>query len=286
MFNDKRLREIYKDADETNYLLEIGYNKSRNDNKQFGVDLTKPKGDNLWGRMLLNRIEHAPKPLDLRNSLEVCCGNGFLFFSLSQFCKTDCSSHFIDISITQIKDFSDRVHNLRASAPQMLVGDVLELPYSNGTFNLVYGNSFLHHLPDVGAGLREFSRVLRPGGCFIAFHEPTHTAPWLENILAQLKQIVSQCEVSNSLTDIWLFKPLHISHFIKDCGFSSACTVPRNLLSSFFVSPIQTCLGEIGLPRWNKPVIFAKILCDTLDKLFPAQVRQAWSPSLALIAIK
>jgi SAM-dependent methyltransferase len=47
------------------------------------------------------------------------------------------------------------------------------LPYLDATFDLVFNNSALEHIPDVDAALREIARVTRPGGTF-AFNVLNH----------------------------------------------------------------------------------------------------------------
>jgi SAM-dependent methyltransferase len=42
--------------------------------------------------------------------------------------------------------------------------DALDLPIADGSVDLVYGNAFVHHLPDRPRFLAEVMRVLRPGG--------------------------------------------------------------------------------------------------------------------------
>lgn len=44
------------------------------------------------------------------------------------------------------------------------VGDVYELPYADGEFDVVHAHQVLQHLTDPVAALREMSRVCRPGG--------------------------------------------------------------------------------------------------------------------------
>lgn len=44
------------------------------------------------------------------------------------------------------------------------VADAEHLPFSDGTFDLVYSWGVLHHTPDTESAVREVRRVLRPGG--------------------------------------------------------------------------------------------------------------------------
>jgi len=54
---------------------------------------------------------------------------------------------------------------------QLVRGDILRLPVADGRFDVAFCRSVLHHLADLGQGLREIYRVLRPGGLFIAANE-------------------------------------------------------------------------------------------------------------------
>ncbi len=48
------------------------------------------------------------------------------------------------------------------------IGDAQELPFADGSFDLVCANWVLYHVEDLGRGLAELARVLRPGGLLVA----------------------------------------------------------------------------------------------------------------------
>ena len=54
-------------------------------------------------------------------------------------------------------------HSAPANAP-IVQGDMLEAPFAEGTFDLVWAVNALNHLHDPAAGVRRLARLLRPGG--------------------------------------------------------------------------------------------------------------------------
>jgi len=47
--------------------------------------------------------------------------------------------------------------------------DLCQLPFAEGTFDLVYSLGVLHHLPDPGQGTRSLSAMLKPGGQMLVY---------------------------------------------------------------------------------------------------------------------
>lgn len=49
------------------------------------------------------------------------------------------------------------------------LGDAQNLPFADETFDIVYMNAVLEHVPDVAKAFKEVARVLKPGGIFIGY---------------------------------------------------------------------------------------------------------------------
>jgi SAM-dependent methyltransferase len=102
-------------------------------------------------------------------TLEVGCGTGLFTKELA---NTDNRIVAIDISDALISEAKERV-----SAPNVhfVVGNAYATGFSSGSFDFIVGSSSLHHL-DVDCALKEFSRILKPGGK-IMFTEPNMMNP-------------------------------------------------------------------------------------------------------------
>jgi 2-polyprenyl-3-methyl-5-hydroxy-6-metoxy-1,4-benzoquinol methylase len=87
--------------------------------------------------------------------LDVGCANGAILKPLRQ----QHELHGVDISEPLIKDacangFAAKVHDLMQGP----------LPYADGTFDIVFSGETIEHQVDTDWLLREFNRVLKPGG--------------------------------------------------------------------------------------------------------------------------
>lgn len=122
----------------------------------------------LSGRIALWGARTGPQPHDLaldriralapRTALEVGCGQGTF------------AAAMMDAGIEVIAtDQSEAMVGLTAGrGVRALQADVQDLPFEDGSFDLVVANYMLYHVPDLGRGLLEIVRVLRPGGALVA----------------------------------------------------------------------------------------------------------------------
>ena len=99
--------------------------------------------------------------------LDVGCGTGANLLMLSKYGDAE----GVDVSEDALAFCRERgLENVKLGAAE-------ELPYDDGTFDLVTALDVVEHLDDDLAGLREMRRVLRPGGHVLLF-VPTFMFLW------------------------------------------------------------------------------------------------------------
>ena len=99
--------------------------------------------------------------------LDVGCGTGANLLMLSKYGDAE----GVDISNDALAFCRER------GLDQVKLGAGEELPYDDGTFDLVTAFDVVEHMDDDLAGLREMRRVLRPGGRVLLF-VPTFMFLW------------------------------------------------------------------------------------------------------------
>jgi SAM-dependent methyltransferase len=96
-----------------------------------------------------------------RDVLEAGCGIGT---DAVEFIRARARYHGIDFSPTALELARARPELAGADLVQ---GSIADLPFDDKSFDLVYSNGVIHHMPDTARAIAEFHRVLRPGGTAI-----------------------------------------------------------------------------------------------------------------------
>jgi len=108
--------------------------------------------DRRWRRLT---AEAVVSPED--EVLDACCGTGDLALAAER----------VGGRVTGL-DFSERMlerARRKSATVRWVRGDVLALPFEDGSFDAVTVGFGIRNVEDLEAGLRELARVLRPGGC-------------------------------------------------------------------------------------------------------------------------
>jgi ubiquinone/menaquinone biosynthesis C-methylase UbiE len=118
-------------------------------------------------------LGHGP----LGRVLDVGCGTGYLGLGLAAAGRVE-ELHLVDLSPGMLGRAERNAARLGVDA-SFVRASASSLPYPDGAFDAVISRGVLHHLHDVPAALREWRRVVRPGGPVLALSEPT---PWADRV--------------------------------------------------------------------------------------------------------
>ncbi len=83
------------------------------------------------------------------------------------------------------------LRNHPAAADCLALGDAMQLPYNDDSFDVVMANNMLYHLPDVDAALLEIKRVLKPAGKLLAATDSLQTLPELQLLIRRAISLLS-----------------------------------------------------------------------------------------------
>src|SRR5712692_3696155 len=101
------------------------------------------------------------------SALEVGCGSGGCAHHFAE--STGCRVTALDVNPEGIKSATALAHSksMQSRVTFLLHNAATHLPFADATFDAVYSNDAMCHIPDRLAVLRDFLRVLKPGGRFL-----------------------------------------------------------------------------------------------------------------------
>jgi len=113
-------------------------------------------------RQILNSLGIAPDAL----VLDVGCGAGRLFHLLSPLLSDGGQLIGLDFAIGMLR----RAQEKKGPSAFLICGDICWMPLPGGICDCILGFAVFPHIPDKRAAVREFYRVLKPGGWVAIFH--------------------------------------------------------------------------------------------------------------------
>ena len=136
--------------------------------------------DRLWWRRAARRFAGVLARPEAA-ILDICCGTGDLTFALERVRVRelrDATAHRTPLFGSDFaQPMLDRAHKKAAAHSRSAIfttADALNLPFADSSFDLVTTAFGFRNLVNYEAGLREFARVLKPGGelAILEFSEP------------------------------------------------------------------------------------------------------------------
>ena len=210
--------------------------------------------------------------------LEIGSGTGFFLLNLWQagFVK---EPHATDISPGMLQACGENARRLGCDV-KLRTADAEGLPFTDGSFDLVVGHAFLHHLPDWEQAIRDVYRVLAPGGAVLFAGEPTRAghglAGYAKRAAANAMRLAGRIRpdlvkapalppatederVLRDLefaVDLHTFEPAAVERSCREIGFTNLRTETEELASSLVGWAVRTIESQVrpGLlgQRWGE----------------------------------
>ncbi|MDX2177302.1 MAG: bifunctional demethylmenaquinone methyltransferase/2-methoxy-6-polyprenyl-1,4-benzoquinol methylase UbiE [Candidatus Sumerlaeia bacterium] len=152
--------------------------------------------DRLWRRETARRVLRGLRPQAI---LDVACGTGDLAVELSRQAPR-ARVYGADFTRPMLELATGKDRPRPAGPVRYVEADGMRLPFPDGSFDVLTVAFGLRNMEDYDAALREFHRVLRPGGrlAVLEFTQPeselvrTVYLPYFLNILPRVAGMLSQ----------------------------------------------------------------------------------------------
>jgi ubiquinone/menaquinone biosynthesis C-methylase UbiE len=182
------------------------------------------------------------------DALEIGAGTGYFALNLLQLgivervTATDISPGMLATLAASARRLGLEVRTVRTDAEQ--------LPFEDGSFDLVFGHAVLHHIPDPLRAFSEFRRVLRPGGVVAFCGEPSRSgdrlaalpkragallAPGWRRVLGAAPRAAGEEEGGPWLegeVDVHAFSPADLRRLLGQTGFEATRVRGEELLAN------------------------------------------------------
>ena len=170
--------------------IEKQYQTAQNLTTRISIHDKYSTNQQPFGDWIVSHYEIAPGA----KVLELGCGTGDIWKN---------NLHLIRNSKLILTDFSAGMldtakRNAQAENVVFQKVDIQNIPYPDGSFDVVIANMMLYHVPDLHKGLSEVRRVLKPGGVFYCATYGIHGI--LEYITDLLKDMNVSGHIDTSFT--------------------------------------------------------------------------------------
>jgi len=136
---------------------------------KWGIDFGPIGREQIYGKLVKALGVDSLEPLG--SALEIGAGTGYFSLNLAVEGLIGPLTA-TDISPGMLRSLERTAADLGVEV-ETVVTEAEDLPFEDGSFDLVLGHAILHHIPDLDRAFAEFERVLKPGGLIIFCGEPS-----------------------------------------------------------------------------------------------------------------
>jgi ubiquinone/menaquinone biosynthesis C-methylase UbiE len=217
---------------------------------KWGIDFGEIGQAQVLGKLRkLLRGELGPFP----HALEIGAGTGYFSLNLV---RAGVVGHATctDISPGMLATLQANADRLGIDVDAVAC-DAEDLPFADGSFDLVFGHAVLHHLPNLDRAFSEFRRVLAPGGAIAFAGEPSRYGDRIArypkraaNRMAPVWRALMRARPAaeghsdggaenhqlESMVDVHAFAPQDLLRHAKSAGFEEVRVRGEELLANWF----------------------------------------------------
>lgn len=189
--------------------------------------------------------------------MDVCAGKGLVSYHLLQR-VTPRSMLLADINQHELGQSKELLGDVKTTTRiRYDTMDILDQSLPEAQFDLIIGNSYLHHFYDVPHALRGLLKLLKPGGKLVSLHEPTPLAMAYE--CASVKRTLSALRRGPAFVDrlrpggeqlpddiggdVWLFTPDEMKSLLAEAGYSNVRLASWHFIRTLLVGKLRMHLG-------------------------------------------
>ncbi|HEX4753510.1 MAG TPA: class I SAM-dependent methyltransferase, partial [Solirubrobacterales bacterium] len=222
------------------------------------------------------------------DALEIGSGTGYFSLNLVQLGVIERLTA-TDISPGMLKRLATTAEALELTGVTTVSTEAEELPFEDGSFDLVFGHAVLHHIPDLGRAFAEFRRVLRPGGTIAFAGEPSRygdrlaalpkrtglfVAPAWRRVVGARERAVAKADQSDGHSlegevDVHAFAPADLRRLLERAGFEDRRVGGEELVANAWgwgLRTVESSAEPDTVPlRWRRFAFRSYIALQKVD---------------------
>ena len=187
-------------------------------------------------------VFEAVAAVEPRSVLEVGCGEGELAERLQR---------ALGVAVVAVDQSERMVELARARGVDARLGDVQELPFDDGSFDVAVAAWMLYHAPDLDRAVGELARVLRRGGRLVA---ATNASDHLREMLS-LAGLVEAFDFSFRAENGAEILGRHFAHVETRDASGTVTFRDAEQIRSYLRSSARLSEGVARVPELTEPLV-------------------------------